>query len=149
MWTLWPLLMKLFKCPHHTNLLNQQKYHSSHCIMASTKENNFGIFFFFFFFIISFQPSRGSQAYKPMRWPSIKAQWWFLLFCSPLTAIYRLDSSRSMVVLICFQSSSSGPFLKSKIDMFSAAVPPPQCSSSVWDWSQSIAETCSLSCCAA
>lgn len=54
MWTLWPLLMKLFKCPHHTNLLNQQKYHSSHCIMASTKENNFGIFFFFFFFYYFF-----------------------------------------------------------------------------------------------
>lgn len=71
-----------------------------------------------------------------------------VLFISP-SAIYRVGLPGSIAVLICFQSSSSAPFLKSKIDMFSAAVPPPPCFSSVWVWSWSIAETCFTSCCAA
>lgn len=99
--------------------------------------------------VFSISSSSGSKARKPKCWSSIKAQWWFLLFCSSLSAIYRVGLSGSIVVLICFQSSSSAPFLKSKIDMFSAAVPPPLCFSSVWDWSRSIAETCFTSCCAA
>lgn len=65
------------------------------------------------------------------------------------SAIYRVGLSGSIAVLICFQSSSSAPSLKSKIDMFSAAVPPPLCFSSVWVRGRSIAETCFTSCCAA
>lgn len=72
----------------------------------------------------------------------------FVVLFVSLSAIYRVGLSGSIDVLICFQSSSSAPFLKSKIDMFSAAVPPPLCFSSVWDWSRSIAETCFTSCCA-
>lgn len=73
----------------------------------------------------------------------------FVVLFVSLSAIYRVGLSGSIAVLICFQSSSSAPFLKSKIDMFSAAVPPPLCFSSVWDWGWSIAETCFTSCCAA
>lgn len=54
----------------------------------------------------------------------------FVLFIL-LSAIYGVGLSGSITVLICFQSSGSGPFLKSKIDMFSAAVPPALCFNSV------------------
>lgn len=72
----------------------------------------------------------------------------FVLFIS-LSAIYGVGLSGSITMLICFQSSHSGPFLKSKIDMFSGAVPPAPCFNSVWVWKWSIAETCFTSCCAA
>lgn len=72
----------------------------------------------------------------------------FVLFIS-LSAIYGVGLSGSITMLICFQSSRRAPFLKSKIDMFSAAVPPALCFNSVWVWNWSIAETCFTSCCAA
>lgn len=72
----------------------------------------------------------------------------FVLFIS-LSAISGLGLSRSITMLICFQSSRSGPFLKSKIDIFSAAMPPALCFNSVWVWNWSITETCFASCCAA
>lgn len=54
----------------------------------------------------------------------------FVLFIS-LSAIYGAGSSGSITMWICFQSSGGGPFLKSKIDMFSAAVPPALCFNSM------------------
>lgn len=52
-----------------------------------------------------------------------KSPEFFVLFIS-LSAIYGVGLSGSITMLICFQSSCSAPFLKSKIDMFSAVVPP-------------------------
>lgn len=71
----------------------------------------------------------------------------FVVLFIALSAICRAGLPGSIAMLICFQPPSSAPFLKSKIDMFSAAVPPPLCFSSVWDWSRSIAKSCLTSCC--
>lgn len=71
-----------------------------------------------------------------------------VLFISS-SAIYRAGLSGSIAKLICFQSSSSAPFLKSKIDVLSAAVPAPLYFSSVGGWGWSIAEAGFTSCCAA
>lgn len=54
----------------------------------------------------------------------------FVLFIS-LSAIYGVGLSGSITMSICFQSSHSSSFLKSKIDMFSAVVPPALCFTSV------------------
>lgn len=107
-------------------------------------------FFLFLFLVFSIFSSSGSKACLARLLVINKSQLMvFVVLFVSLSAIYRVGLFGSIHVLICFQSSSSAPFLKSKIDMFSAAVPPPLCFSSVWDWSRSIVETCFTSCCAA
>lgn len=75
----------------------------------------------------SIRRSPGNKAAQPkhQQKPRDGALFFFVvvLFDS-LSAIYRVGSSGSIAVLICFQSLSSAPFLKSKIDMFPAAAPP-------------------------
>lgn len=77
----------------------------------------------------------------------------FALFDSPRT-VYRAGLSGSIAdvdLLSVFQQCPPPHFfpLKSKIDMFSVAVPPPLCFSPAWAQCRSITATCFTSCCAA